>query len=87
MAGAVCVALKSVGMGAVSPGHVALRELLEAGAGIDLFVEAGRECVQRKKGFPYLLAMVQGRLADARGLADAATAGGAAPGGLLPGAI
>lgn len=89
LAGAVCVALKSVGMAQVNPSHEGLRTLIADGAGLDMFVDAGRECVDRGKGFAYLLATVQGRLGDARRMAANATAAACQPlaGGLIAGAI
>lgn len=86
MAGAVCVALKSLGMAQVNPGNQSLKNLIASGADIGLFVEAGRECVAAKKPFAYLLAVVKGRIAYNLAVADAALAKGQ-PGGILRGAI
>lgn len=69
MATAVCLALKSVGMGQVNPGNQELKNLIEAGADIGLFVESGRDCVAKGKSFAYLLAKVRGRIGDAQRLA------------------
>ena len=74
MAGAVCVALKSLGMGQVNPGNQNLKNLLDAGADIGMFVEIGRECVANQKPFAYLLAAVKGRMADDAAGAVIATA-------------
>jgi hypothetical protein len=87
LAGAVCVALKSVGMSQVNPGNLGLQKLIDDGAGLDVFVDAGRECVERGKGFAYLLATVQGRINDARAMANRATVACLQPGGLIPGAL
>lgn len=87
MAGAVCVALKSVGMSQVNPGNLGLQKLIDDGAGLDVFVDAGRECVEKGKGFPYLLATVQGRINDARTMANRATAACLQSSGLIPGAL
>lgn len=73
MAGAVCVALKSIGMGQVAPGNQNLKDLLDAGADIGTFVEIGRECVANQKPFSYLLAKVKGRMADNAAIAAGAT--------------
>lgn len=89
MAGAVCVALKSVGMGQVNPGNQTLKNLIESGADIGLFVEVGRDCVAKGKSFAYLLGAVRGRMGDAQRLATEAIKPRTAtlPNGLLPGAI
>ena len=87
MAAAVCVALKSIGMGQVSPGNQNLKNLIDEGADIGTFVEIGRECVENKKPFAYLLAKVRGRMSDAALAASAATAKLPTSGGMLPGAI
>jgi hypothetical protein len=87
MAGAVCIALKSLGMGQVNPGNQTLKNLLSDGADIGMFVEAGRECVAIQKPFSYLLAMVKGRIADDLAIAEKATAVKSATTGMLPGAV
>jgi hypothetical protein len=69
MSTAVCLALKSIGMGQVNPGNQELKNLIEAGADIGLFVEVGRNCVANGKSFAYLLATVRGRMGDAQRLA------------------
>jgi len=74
MAGAICVALKSIGMGQVNPSHQTLKNLLSEGADIGMFVEYGRKCVAEKKPFAYLLAMVKGRMDDDLALACKALA-------------
>lgn len=87
MAGAVCVALKSIGMMPVNPSHPGLRALLDSGADIGTFVEIGRECVKNKKPFAYLLAAVKGRMADSAAMADAEVSKTQPHVGILPGAI
>lgn len=88
MAGAVCVALKSVGLYPVSPSHQGLRDLIDAGAEISAFVDAGRAAVERKKGFPYVLGIVRNQMAESADRAHLAVrAAQAKPSGLLPGAI
>ncbi len=64
MAGAVCVALKSVGMGQVNPGNQDLKNMLDAGADIGAFIDAGQQAVDRKKGFGYALGIVKRQLAE-----------------------
>lgn len=66
---AVCVALKSVGIGDVNPGHLTLTELIDAGIGIDAFVAAGRIAVTAGKGFAYTLGIVKGQAAQAGAVA------------------
>lgn len=87
MPGAVCIALKSLGMSQVNPSNLRLKNLLDAGADIGMFVEAGRECVANQKPFPYLLATVEGRLAESERQACAAIAKTQPTNGILPGAI
>lgn len=88
MASAVCVALKSVGLFPVSPSHQGLRDLIDAGAEISAFVDAGRAAVERKKGFPYVLGIVRNQMAESADRAHLAVrAAQAKPSGLLPGAI
>jgi hypothetical protein len=89
MAGAVCVALKSIGMGKVAPGNLMLKSLIDAGTDIGVFVEAGKIAVDRQKGFEYMLAIVKKQVQDASQFAEAATANpnAASCGGILPGAI
>ena len=78
MAAAVCVALKATGIGAVIPSHQGLQDLLQQGADIGSFVQAGKAAVERGKGtFAYVLGMVKGQMADAANLA--ATANSRAP--------
>ncbi len=74
MAGAVCVALKSIGMSQVNPSNQTLKDLISAGADIGLFVEVGRECVEKQKQFAYLLATVKGRMSDDLAIAEKAIA-------------
>ena len=87
MAGAVCVALKSIGMGKVSPGNLMLKDLLEAGADIGLFVDAGQKAVDRQKGFEYMLAIVKSQMAASADLANQVNASTPTASGILPGAI
>ena len=87
IAGAVCIALKSVGMSGVNPGNQNLKNLIEAGADLGVFVEVGRECVRQQKPFSYLLAVVKGRMTDSQVMADQAIAKAQPTNGILPGAI
>jgi hypothetical protein len=75
MAAAVCVALKASGIGLVNPSHPDLTALLEQGADIGSFVQAGKSAVERGKGtFAYVLAVVKGQMADAKRIAAAPSA-------------
>lgn len=81
------MALKSIGMASVSPGNQNLKDLLDAGADIGMFVEAGRACVENKKPFSYLLATVKGRMADTAAIAGAAVEQKTPAARMLAGAI
>ena len=87
MAGAVCVALRSLGMASVSPSNPTLIDLIDKGADIGTFVEVGRDCVKAKKPFSYLLATVKGRMADASAIAGAAVEQKTPAARMLAGAI
>lgn len=72
MATAVCLALKAEGIGTVSPGHPRLIALIAAGAEVQHFVDTARTA--KVKRFEYILATVEGQLADAKALAAAGRA-------------
>ena len=74
MAGAICVAMKAAGLASVNPSHPDLLVLIDKGADIGLFVAVAQECVAKQKTFPYALATVKGRMADAAVLSDSALA-------------
>ena len=74
MAGAICVALKSQGIFDVNPSHPTLRALVDAGVGVDVFVQAAQTAVGRAKGFAYVLGIVKGQMAEAVKLTEAASA-------------
>ena len=57
--GAACLAMKAVGVADTSPGNAKLRALLEAGATVEEFVDAGRKAVEANAGFRYALAVVE----------------------------
>jgi len=62
----VCLAMKAVGIADTSPGNPKLRALLDAGATVEEFVDAGRKAVGSQSGFRYALAVVEnGRKAAA----------------------
>lgn len=67
LAGVVCNALRVAGIGRVNPGHPRLTALLEAGAGVDAFIGAAGSL---KPGisdqFAYVLATVEGQMAEAQ---------------------
>ena len=68
--GAVCMAMKSVGISDVNPGHTQLLALLEAGTPLETFVSVARDCVARNKGsFRYVLSVVERQELEARDLA------------------
>jgi uncharacterized protein YdaU (DUF1376 family) len=71
MVGAVCIALKSEGIGSCNPGHPDLAVLIEQGAEVQNFVSAARTARDKGKGFAYVLGIVKGQLAEARALATA----------------
>lgn len=58
-AGAACLAMKSVGVADTSPGNAKLRALLDAGATVEEFVDAGRKAVAANAGFGYALKVVE----------------------------
>jgi hypothetical protein len=66
--------LKAAGLASVNPSHPDLLVLIEKGADIGLFVAVAQECVAKQKTFPYALATVKGRMADAAVLSDSALA-------------
>jgi len=72
MAAAICVAMKAAGLASVNPSHPDLLVLIDKGADIGLFVAVAQECVAKQKTFPYALATVKGRMADAAVLSDSA---------------
>jgi uncharacterized protein YdaU (DUF1376 family) len=69
MAGAVCAALKAKGIGQCNPGHPTLLLLIEQGAEVQNFLAAVDGAKDKTNPFAYLLAAVDGQLADARKLA------------------
>ena len=71
---AVCVALKSLGIGDVNPGHQTLTDLIAGGVEIAAFVAAGRIAVDAGKGFAYALGVVKGQVAESAKAAAAAIA-------------
>lgn len=67
--GQVCMAMKSVGVSDVSPSHVGLAVLLEAGAVLQEFTDAASKAVQRGQGFRYALGIVEGERKKAASMA------------------
>ena len=68
--GAVCLALKSIGIADVNPSHSKLIALLESGVPLERFVDVGRDCASRGKGaFRYVLGVVEREEQEARNLA------------------
>lgn len=74
MPGAICMAMKATGIGAVNPSHPDLIALIDKGADIGLFVAAAQDAVKKHKGFAYALGAVKGQMTDAAALADSALA-------------
>lgn len=65
MAGAVCVVLRSEGVGSVNPSHPDLLVLLAGGATVGQFSEAAKLAVGKKKAtFAYVLGIVKKQLQD-----------------------
>ena len=70
LAGEVCKAIKALGLSNVNPGHVKLVALLEAGATLAEFTGAAQEAIGKNKGtFSYVLAIVEGRRKEIKGMA------------------
>lgn len=62
---AVCVLLKSEGIGSVNPQNPTLVKLLKDGADIGMFAEAAKISKDKGKGFAYVLGIVKSQLSDA----------------------
>jgi uncharacterized protein YdaU (DUF1376 family) len=58
-AGAVCIALKEIGISRTNPGHPTLLALLEAGASMAEFVGAGVQAAGKDDPFAYVLTVVK----------------------------
>ena len=70
LAAAVCVLLKSEGIGSVNPQNPTLVNLINGGADIGMFAEAARISKEKSKGFSYVLGIVKSQLSDALHLAE-----------------
>jgi len=68
--GAVCKAIKSVGINAVNPAHPEFLALLAQGVTQESFVESAKLAHAKHKGFAYLLGVVKGQLQDAKTSAE-----------------
>lgn len=64
-AGEACKAIKSAGITAVNPSHPGLLALIAAGATPEEFRDVAAEGAPKGKGFPWVLATVEGRRRDA----------------------
>jgi len=62
---AVCVALRSEGINASNAQHPELLELINDGAGIGEFIEAGKIAKEKGKGFGYVIGIVRNTRAEA----------------------
>ena len=67
-AGEICKALKAIGIAGVSPSHPELLALIDKGVTFDQFVDAGKKAREKQKGFPYLMGIVRGQLAEANAI-------------------
>lgn len=79
-AGAVCVLLKSKGIGIVNPGNQKLISLLEAGAHIGAFDAAADVAKAKGMGFAYVLGIVENEMAQQANIAGQALAASAVQG-------
>ncbi len=69
-AGALCRALKSAGIGNVSPSHPTLLALLAAGATEAEFIAAAPKAAGKADAFRYVLSVVEGQRRDAKAMAE-----------------
>ncbi len=69
-AGAICRALRTVGIANVNPGHPMLGTLIDAGATEAEFVGAAAESLDKHDPFAYLLSVVKGQREDAAKAAE-----------------
>lgn len=68
--GAVCLALKSIGIADVNPSHSKLLALLGSGVTLESIVATARDCIGRgKSSFRYVLGCIEHQEQDARDLA------------------
>jgi hypothetical protein len=68
--GAICIVLKSEGIGFVNPSHPELIALIDAGAEVGHFAEVAKACKAKgKPDFAYVLAVVKGQMRDAAAMA------------------
>lgn len=71
--GAICIVLKSEGIGSVNPSHPELLALIDAGAEVGHFSAAAKASAAKgKASFSYVLAVVKGQMRDAALLAKEA---------------
>lgn len=64
-AGLICRSMKSFGISDVNPGHLDLKNLIEAGATIGEFEGAARDAASKQKGFAYAIGIVRKRREEA----------------------
>lgn len=64
-AGSACRVMKAVGLVGVNPSHPDLVSLLAAGVEEQVFADTAAEAMARGRGFPWVLAAIRGRMADA----------------------
>ena len=70
--GAICMVIKAEGIASVNPQHPDLLALIEQGADVGHFASAAKTASEKGKGFAYVLGVVKGQIADAKGIAGRA---------------
>jgi hypothetical protein len=70
--GAICMVIKSEGIASVNPKHPDLLALIDQGADVGHFASAAKTASEKGKGFAYVLGIVKGQIADAKGIAGRA---------------
>jgi len=70
--GAICMVIKAEGIASVNPQHPDLLALIEQGADVGHFASAAQIASEKGKGFAYVLGIVKGQIADAKGIAERA---------------
>ena len=73
-AGAICMVIKSEGIGLVNPQNPKLLALIDKGADVGHFAEAAKATSAKGKGFGYLLAVVEGQMREAAQMSNQALA-------------
>lgn len=66
---AVCMVMRSEGIGSVNPSNPDLAALIDVGAQVGQFADAAKTAVGKGKGFAYALGIVRGQLSESKALA------------------